>query len=57
MREKELAKLTKSTRAFFGEFSGMNFKDLSEQQVQAFLERHQLSVDALLKNYSEAIIP
>ena len=57
MRENELAKFTKSARAFFGEFSGMNFKDLSEQQVQAFLENHQLSVDALLKNYSKAIVP
>lgn len=57
MREQELAKLIKSTRVFFGEFASVNFKDLSEKQVQAFLENHHLSVDALIENYSKAIAP
>jgi replicative superfamily II helicase len=56
MRNKNLELLIKKVKAFFGELIGMDLQDLSEAKLQANLERHGLSVDALTSNYSEAPI-
>lgn len=52
MRKKELGRLTKTVRAFFTQFRGADFGNLSEGRVQALLDQHQPSVDALLSEYA-----
>jgi replicative superfamily II helicase len=54
MRNKKLEFLVKNTKAFFGELKGIDLQDLSETKLQANLEQHQLSVEALISKYSEA---
>ena len=56
MRGKKLELLVKKVKAFFGELKGVDLQDVSEVKLQANLERHGLSVDALTSNYSEAPI-
>lgn len=53
MRKTELGRLTKNARSFFAEFASADLKDLSDKKVQAFLDTHHLSVDALLTEYSK----
>ena len=53
MRKTELNRLTKNVRGFFAEFASADFKDLSDKKVQALLDTHRLSVDALLTEYSK----
>ncbi len=53
MRKTELNRLTKNTRSFFAEFASADFRDLSDKKVQALLDTHHLSVDALLTEYSK----
>lgn len=53
IRKTELNRLTKNVRSFFAEFISLDFKDLSATKVQAFLNTHHLSVDALLTEYSK----
>ncbi len=55
MRERELRKLRRNVKGFFNEFSGSDFSNLSETKVQEWLDSHQLSVDALLTEYSEKV--
>jgi replicative superfamily II helicase len=54
MQKGELTKLTKNVQRFFAEFASADFKDLSDEKVQALLDAHHLSVDSLLTDYSRA---
>jgi replicative superfamily II helicase len=53
MRSAKLELLVKNVKAFFSEVQGMDLQDLSEVKLQANLERHQLTVEALTTSYSE----
>ena len=53
----ELKKLRRNVRAFFGEFNGKQFDDLSEKVVQQWLNAHELSADAILGNYKRPLHP
>lgn len=54
MRGRQLETLVKNVRSFFQEFRGVDLKDLSEGKVKTLLHTHQLTVDDLLTQYSEA---
>ena len=55
LQKKGLEKLVKNVRSFFGEFFTADLQDLSERNVSKALERHQLGVDHLLKEYTSAV--
>ena len=55
MSEKELKKLRKNVRAFFGEFRNLNLDDLSEEHVQSLINQHELSNDDILTQYSRPV--
>lgn len=54
MREHTLKKLQNNVRAFFKEFTNLDFANLSESKVQTFIEAHKLDIPNLLEEYSEA---
>ena len=53
MREPKLKKLRTNVKAFFNEFRSLDFSNLSETKIQAFLDLHQLSVTNLTDEYCE----
>jgi hypothetical protein len=53
MRQYSLRRLTKSVKAFFNEFSNLDFANLAESKVQSFIDAHNLDVQSLLTEYSE----
>jgi len=55
IREKGLANLVRNVRAFIGEFTRMDLKDLSDKRVQELVNVHRLSVDNILNDYSESV--
>jgi len=54
MREHTLKKLRNNVRAFFKEFTNLDFANLSESKIQTFIEAHKLDIPNLLEEYSEA---
>jgi replicative superfamily II helicase len=50
-----LNKLKDNVREFFAEFKGFDFKDLSEKKVQQLIDTHNLSVEAITKDYAKSI--
>lgn len=55
MRVKNLKKLTDNIRTFFRSFSSTNIRDLSPAQIQNLVNRHKLSLDDLIEEYSQSI--
>lgn len=55
IREKKLGNLVRNVRSFIAKFSEMDLKDLSEKKIQVLVNSHQLSVDNILSDYSEAV--
>lgn len=55
MRHRQLVKLVKNIKGFFGEFRSLDFGSLSELNIQKLLDAHHLGIDSLLSDYSEKI--
>ena len=53
MRKTHLERLATNVRKFFGEFKTIDFKDISPEGVQRFLNAHTLGVDDLIGKYAE----
>jgi hypothetical protein len=52
-RKKHLDLLAKRVRAFFMEFQGLDFNDLSLAKVQSFVDKHGLTVEAIRTDLGE----
>jgi len=52
MGDRDLKKLRGNIRAFFNEFKGLDFGDLSEAKIHGFLKAHRLTVEDLTTAYS-----
>lgn len=52
MQDKGLTKLKENVRSFFKEFQNMDFRDLSENQLQELVNSHGLAVEAIVSDYS-----
>lgn len=55
MRESELGRLVKQVRGLFKSFESVDFKDLSDSQIQRLVDAHKLSIPALLSEYTKAL--
>lgn len=55
MRAPELGRLRKRMRAFFNEFGAYDFKSLDEEQVNALLTQHKLSIDDIKSEYQKEV--
>jgi hypothetical protein len=55
MDSRGLNRLKENVRKFFGEFKGLDFKDLSEKKVQELINTHNLSVESITKEYVKSI--
>ncbi|HWA08331.1 MAG TPA: DEAD/DEAH box helicase [Opitutaceae bacterium] len=55
MRGAELGRLRKRLRAFFNEFGTYDFKSLDEEQVNAWLTHHKLSIDDIKAEYKKEV--
>jgi hypothetical protein len=52
MGNREIRHLIRNVQAFFKEFKGYDFRDLSEGKVQELLNAHQLGVEDIVNGYS-----
>lgn len=55
IRKSALEKLAGNVRTFFGEFKSIDLKDISPDQVQKFLDAHNLGVNDFWTKYGEKI--
>ncbi|MDR4470398.1 MAG: DEAD/DEAH box helicase family protein [Nitrospira sp.] len=53
LRNEKLQKLVTNVRAFFNELKGLDLKNLSEKQLQHFIDLHELKVEDIVSKYSE----
>ncbi|RYY02287.1 MAG: DEAD/DEAH box helicase [Gammaproteobacteria bacterium] len=53
MREKELKLLLTSVKNFFKSFESIDFKDLSDTQIQSLINHHKLTVSDMLNIYTK----
>ena len=53
LRNDKLQKLVTNVRAFFSELKGLDLKNLSEKQLQQFIDLHELRVEDITSKYSE----
>jgi hypothetical protein len=55
MQPQGLIKLHENVRKFFAEFKDLDFRDLSENKVQDYINAHGLSVDSIKNEYTTSI--
>jgi replicative superfamily II helicase len=53
MARKSLSTLIRNVKGFFKEFKGLDFNDLSKEQIQKYIDHHLLGVNDLKTKYSE----
>lgn len=53
IRSKNLKQLVANVKCFFNEFKNLDLKDIPHNKIHESLVRHNLTVDNLLKDYSE----
>lgn len=56
MRKKNLKKFVGNVRNYFQSFREVDLKDISEESIQDFLNKHSLGIDNLKSEYTEKII-
>ncbi len=55
MRERELKRLVQVVRMFYKSFETQNFHDLSSVHIQKLVDAHNLSISAVLSNYTKKL--
>ncbi len=55
MRERELKRLVQVVRMFYKSFETQNFHDLSSVHIQELVDVHNLSISAVLSNYTKKL--
>ena len=53
MRKKHLGSLATKVRAFFKEFAGLDFKDISPGMVQQYIDKNGLTVETFQTEFGQ----
>ncbi|MFZ1569235.1 MAG: DEAD/DEAH box helicase family protein [Thiolinea sp.] len=53
MRKSNLNKLKRNIKGFFKEFAKLNIHEVTDQEIQKFIDTHKLDLDSLKSEYSE----
>ncbi len=53
MRKSNLNKLKRNIKGFFKEFAKLNIHQVTDQEIQKFIDTHKLDLDSLKSEYSE----
>lgn len=56
MRKSNLNKLKTNIKGFFKEFAKLNIHEVTDQEIQRFIDTHKLDLESLKKEYSEKYI-
>ncbi len=56
MRKTNLTKLTNNVKSFFKEFMELDISDLSNSEIQKFIDNHKLSAANLKEEYSQKVM-
>ena len=56
LKKNGLTQLVKNLKRFTDQLKGVDFKDLSERNIQKLMDAHKLSIDAICSEYTKHVI-
>jgi len=56
LKKNGLTQLVKNLKRFTDQFKGVDFKDLSERNIQKLMDAHKLSIDTICSEYTKHVI-